>query len=420
MYAGAAVPVLMAWLLIRRKRLGPFRPLAIGALWIGGVALALSFGRHNPLFAYYTRLPILSMFRVSARYILLIHLATAILSALALADLGLPAGRSGRLAWRRSWPLTVPLAISVLVSVGSEALARPWPEFALAPFLAPLDRALTGPALVAAATLLALLAARGWRPALVGLVLFAAVDQAVYGLTFIGRNPPMELGALLKTRALPPGAREGRIMVPEGDDLWIMNGARLVEGYVSLRPRRRLHYYDRASLRLAGACWLLEGEPGRRAWVPLADPLPRARLVTRAARRMLIGGGVSPAAVADTAFVGINLDLQGGTPGTAAIVVDRPGRVEITAVAPSRQFLILSESYHEGWHVAVDGRDREVIRVDEDFLGCVVEPGTHRVMFRYHSPGFLAGTYLTCLGLLIASGIAATLLVSGARPPVPG
>jgi hypothetical protein len=141
---------------------------------------------------------------------------------------------------------------------------------------------------------------------------------------------------------------------------------------------------------------------------------------------MLVGGSVRPDAVSDTAFVPIALDLPGGTPGTAAILVDRPGRIEIEADAPSRQFLILSESYHQGWRVLVDGRDREVIRVDEDFLGCVVEPGTHRVAFRYHSPGLLAGTYLTCLGLLIATAIAATLLVAGrarapgASPPGPG
>lgn len=411
MYAGAAVPVLMTWLLIRRDCLGTLRPLAVAALLIGLIALALSFGSYNPLFPYYTRLPILSKFRISARYILLIHLATALLSALALADLCLRAGRPEPLAWRRLWPLSAPLAISLLVSVGSLWLARAWPGFALAPFLAPTGPALVGPALVAAATLLTIAAAHGWQLALVGLVLFAAVDQASYGLTFVRRNPPRDLASLLKTRALPAGALRGRIMVPEGDDLWIMNGARLVEGYAALRPGRRLHYYDRASLRLAEARWLLEGAAaGRQAWSPLTDPLPRVRLVTRAVRGAFVAGAVRPSAVSDTAFVPIALDLTGGTPGTAVLVVDRPGRIEVDAVAPSRQFLILSESYHEGWHVRIDGRDRTSIRADGDFLGCVVEPGAHRVTFRYRSPGFMAGAYLTCLGLLLATGIAASLL----------
>jgi hypothetical protein len=417
MYAGAAVPVLLAWLLIRRRWLGPLGPLALAASLIGAIALTLAFGSHNPLFAFYTRLPILSKFRISARYVLLVHLATALLAAIALADLRDWAQRSGtdRMGWRRLWPLAIPMGISLVVGVGAELLARAWPGFALSPFLATMDRALAGVALVATATVFAMAAARGWRPALAGLVLFAAVDQALYGLSFLRRNPPMDLASLLRTRALPPVAPGERIMVPEGDDLWIMKGVKLVEGYAALRPRRRLHYYDRASLRLAGARWLLEGGPeGRRVWVPLADPLPRARLVTRAKKRMLVGGSVRPSELSDTAFVPEALDLPaGGTPGTATLVVDRPGRIDIDTDAPSRQFLILAESYHEGWRVRVDGRDARAIRVDGDFLGCVVESGMHRVSFRYRSPGFLLGMSLSGLGLLLATGIAVTLLVAG-------
>src|SRR5205823_842797 len=103
-----------------------------------------------------------------------IHLATALLAAVALADLSLQARGSERLSRRRLWPLAWPMAISLVVSVGSKLLARAWPNFALAPFLAPIGPALAGPALVAVATLLTLAAARGWRSALIGLVLFAA------------------------------------------------------------------------------------------------------------------------------------------------------------------------------------------------------------------------------------------------------
>ena len=190
-----------------------------------------------------------------------------------------------------------------------------------------------------------------------------------------------------------------------------MNGGKLVDGYTALIPRRHLHYYDRSSLRVAGARWLLEGAPPGQ-WVPLPDPLPRVRLVTRAVKRVFIGSDVLSSGLATTAFVPVALDLPGGAPGTASLVVDRPGRIEVATDAPSRQFLILAESYHEGWHVRIDGRERTTIRVDGDFLGCVVERGTHRVTFRYHSPGFRLGTSLTCLGLLLATGIAATLLVA--------
>ena len=419
MYAGASVPVLLAWLWVRRKALGPLGPLAFAALWIGGVGLAFAFGGHNPLFAYYTRLPILSKFRISARHILLIHLATAVLAAIAVADLAAigRAARSGRRPpWPRLWPMAGPLALGLIVSVGSHGLARARPDFALAPFLAPIGPTLAGPALVAVATWLVIASARGWRPALIGLVLFAAGDQGVYGLSFLGRHPPTDLASLLRTRPLPAGSVGGRIMVPEGDNLWIMNGASLVEGYAALRPRRQLHYYDRASLRLAGARWLLEGTPP--TWVPLADPLPRVRLVTRVVKRPFLGRDVPPSELAGTAFVPVpvNPDIPGGEPGTAVLESDRPGRITIATDAPSRQFLILAESYHEGWHVRIDGQERPAVRVNGDFLGCVVARGRHRVEFRYRSTGFEHGAYLSGLGLLIVASLAATLAVAGSSP----
>jgi hypothetical protein len=128
---------------------------------------------------------------------------------------------------------------------------------------------------------------------------------------------------------------------------------------------------------------------------------------------MLVGSdGRTAELIATTAFVPFAIDLPGGVPGTATLVGDRPGRIEVATDATSRQFLILAESYHEGWHVRIDGREQPTVRVDGDFLGCVVEPGRHRVTFSFHSWGFQYGTYLSCLGLLLASSVVATLLVA--------
>ena len=39
----------------------------------------------------------------------------------------------------------------------------------------------------------------------------------------------------------------------------------------------------------------------------------------------------------------------------------------------------MAASYHSGWQATVDGRPVPVLRVNRDFLGCVVEAGRHRL-----------------------------------------
>ena len=47
----------------------------------------------------------------------------------------------------------------------------------------------------------------------------------------------------------------------------------------------------------------------------------------------------------------------------------------MAVATPTRQLLVVSESYHPGWQAAVDGVPQPVLRVNGDFLGCVVGPG---------------------------------------------
>src|SRR5882672_11104038 len=81
----------------------------------------------------------------------------------------------------------------------------------------------------------------------------------------------------------------------------------------------------------------------------------RARLV----RQVVVSENVTQAVqrinIAATAVVEIPVEVIAGGQGKAEIISDRPGRVEIKATAPTRQLLVLSESYHSGWKARSNG-----------------------------------------------------------------
>ena len=82
----------------------------------------------------------------------------------------------------------------------------------------------------------------------------------------------------------------------------------------------------------------------------------------------------------------------------------RPSDVATGSETATRQLLVLAVRYHSGWTVTVDGRTQCVHRVYVDFLGCRVEPGRHKVRFRFQPQSLAVGRVvsLAALGLVIA------------------
>jgi uncharacterized membrane protein YfhO len=78
--------------------------------------------------------------------------------------------------------------------------------------------------------------------------------------------------------------------------------------------------------------------------------------------------------------------------------------VETEALHP--QLLVLTERFHPGWQIAIDGEPVEVRRVYGEYLGCVVPPGTRRVSLVFAPASARHGLWLTIAGLVF------TLLVS--------
>jgi hypothetical protein len=91
-------------------------------------------------------------------------------------------------------------------------------------------------------------------------------------------------------------------------------------------------------------------------------------------------------------------DAPAGT-GTARITSYAAGRVTIAAVADTPALVVLTDTYDDGWHAAVDGLPARVLPVDVLFRGVVVPAGAHEIAFTYRPASVVAGGWISALAL---------------------
>ncbi len=96
--------------------------------------------------------------------------------------------------------------------------------------------------------------------------------------------------------------------------------------------------------------------------------------------------------------------------GWAKIVRYAPEQVELAAECAGACLLVLTDLYYPGWQAYVDGREAEIQRTNAIFRGVRLEPGSHRVVYRYAPASFRNGL-LVLLAAVIA--VAAGLLALG-------
>lgn len=60
--------------------------------------------------------------------------------------------------------------------------------------------------------------------------------------------------------------------------------------------------------------------------------------------------------------------------------------------------LQITTSYSDGWKVYVDGKKQEIIKVNEAFIGTILEAGEHQIEFRYKTPYLTFGLTCTIVG----------------------
>src|SRR5262249_36987659 len=144
---------------------------------------------------------------------------------------------------------------------------------------------------------------------------------------------------------------------------------------------------------------------------PIASTLPRARLLSHARVSSHEAADIRDIDVNDAALVAEPVDGLSGAPGSVRVLEDTPGRIVVETTAPGRQLLVLTERFDPGWQLVDDVvlrganearlHSTQPVRVYGDFLGSVVEAGTHRITFRFTPPSFHYGLISTALGIVL-------------------
>jgi hypothetical protein len=392
-YSGAVLVAALPWLWIRRRALEPHRAVMGFLAAFAAVAFVLALGRYGGLDVLLTYLPGIGSLRAPVRYIVLLQFPLATLAAIAFDDLATHATRDRHFSRHDLVLLCAPAALSLLTLGLVTTRVLPLRTLPLAPAA---DAAL-GTALVVAATCLILLAARRTPGALAALVVLTALDLGLWGHRYIYRTPPETIA--WQTGGIPPAPNDpgARYAAPEnwGNRL-LLQGYRMPTGYVGLYPSTVLSSLDIPFLQLSGTRWSFAPDLSVR---PMPGAVARARLL----RDVRVTGDVTRDIrnidLQRTALTAQPLPELTGTPGTARVVVDRPGDLVVETVAEGRQLLSISERFHGGWVTTAGGRPLRVARINGDFLACVVEAGSHRVELHFEPRSFTVGRLVSAAGL---------------------
>jgi hypothetical protein len=420
-YIGAVPLVLCIWLASNRKHWGAWRPLVLALAVCGGLALLLACGQYGGLYRLQSLLPIVNRFRFPCRAIVLVQLCTAAASALALAMLldrqarkptdssAIPPARSDR-------ALGATLVASVVVAFLTPLV---WPDF-----VASAQLVWGGPLLVALAVAVVLLVEHGVRWAPAALALLTIADLSIYGLSYSVYGRTADLQQFVATTPRPPRRGQFRIAaIPASDglrtgDRVLLSGSTRVDGYAGLEPAKRLDYRDASALRLAGTQWIwqpsLQSENPRAPWTRLDATAPRVRLISQAAPASALND--LAALQFDAAVTEPEVKLDTTATGSALVIVDQPGLMRIDVQSSGRQLLATTESYHPGWRATAQGREMPVVRVNGDFLGCLLEPEVAQLELQFRPTSLRVGTILSWCGLgLIVFTLAVRLPLGKSR-----
>ena len=76
-------------------------------------------------------------------------------------------------------------------------------------------------------------------------------------------------------------------------------------------------------------------------------------------------------------------------------------RITLNAISQTRAYLVLSKAYYPGWKAYVDGIEKTIFPADYAFRGIPIDPGEHKVEFRYQPISIKIGGIISLLTLSI-------------------
>lgn len=141
------------------------------------------------------------------------------------------------------------------------------------------------------------------------------------------------------------------------------------------------------------------------------DGLPRAFVVHRARAAETFPADFDP--MAEVIIEGgAELDAHPLGPEWVRITAYEPERVEVEVEVTAPGYLVLTDAHYPGWRAWVDGREVPIVTADLLFRAVYLEPGRHRVVFRFQPRSFWVGAALS-LGTLM--GIAVGWIFRGVK-----
>jgi hypothetical protein len=162
---------------------------------------------------------------------------------------------------------------------------------------------------------------------------------------------------------------------------WVVHQARFLTPITGMRPSDRRGVMDEILYQ--------EDDPARTA----RDPRRLAWVEVDRERRHEVARSLSGA---------------GPDPSESVTVTrDSPQRVELSAVLRTPGLAVVADVHYPGWHLTVDGRPAEILRVNRAMRGVTLGPGTHRLVFHYDPATFSVGLALSAVGLALLAALVA-------------
>jgi hypothetical protein len=468
MYMGASVIALVL------AAFGRGRRLALALAGLAGVALLLAFGKYTPVHAIFRRIVVpLAYMRYPEKYTVLVVAMLALLASLGVRRI-LSADPQ---PWRRTGILLVLIIAGGVLAVFS--LPPAWVVFAVhgavlgglatlgmlaVHFLAARSSPLAPIVLVAVVVFDLCSAAwplQGFGPRQIAggpppaarlaldrrsdpvapprLYRSNLTDQAVNKRAAAGSTPELEF-------------REVETLITNTVNVW---GIATLPGYDVAIPTLVDKVWDaglavgQSALRLLGADYAIlpVADPAaarndRPGLEPMMDPLPGSRLyrvpgalprvfLARHAETLPDDQAVKRIFEADvvggeSVWLAPNNGLAGysappGRGGTCSLESYGNNRVVAVCAARERSLAVFVEQYDRGWHAQVDGQPTRILRANLIMRALPLEPGMHRIVLEYRTPGLRVGTAISILCLLVLAllGLPRSRRQAPAGSPVP-
>lgn len=409
LYTGM-VPLLLSISLVAQwKPLNNQRNLMALFAFQAVLMLILALGEYGGLYGVLAKVPLLGAFRCAARHIVLVHFALSVLAALAITQrrhmppTGSDGNRMAALVLGAWVTLGIALAIRRFAATDiAAAITTPWPWLLAGPIL-----------LTVAAGLLC--STRRWpRTGLTLIMIFATLDIAAFALPLVWFDKPQStsleaLHTVLRRELPDDPALERDTVEFRAHGNWRL--ARLAPlglpnymGYVGLPPAWTLDPDADSTKRLAGVRW--EKRPlSAGPWTVRGDALPRARLITQVIESKTPRETIKSIDLTTTALVSRPVDIPPGPSGKVTWIRQDPGDLLLKTDAGSPQLLVLADRFHPGWRVSIDGQPVTLLRVNGDFMGCIVPAGAHETGFFFAPRSFHWGITLTLAGLALTGAL---------------